>query len=213
MKLIGMLDSPYVRRVAISMQLLGLRFEHQPLSVFSGFEQFRKINPAVKAPTLVCDDGTVLSDSSMILEAIEAFAAPRTLNPKDPVTLAHDLAVVGMSLAACEKTVQLVYERNLRPPKKLHEPWVERITRQLHGAYTWIDQRLEERPLPMGHGGIRQAAVTAGVAWHFTRCMLPNEVLASDYPHLEALSAQAEQLAEFQAAPHGPEAVSSNAAR
>ena len=38
MKLIGMLDSPYVRRVAISMQLLGLRFEHESVSVFRGFE-------------------------------------------------------------------------------------------------------------------------------------------------------------------------------
>jgi len=34
MKLIGMLDSPYVRRVAISMQLLDLRFEHESVSVF-----------------------------------------------------------------------------------------------------------------------------------------------------------------------------------
>ena len=58
MKLIGMLDSPYVRRVAISLQLLGLPFEHQSLSVFSTFDQFRRVNPVVKAPTLVIH-GTV----------------------------------------------------------------------------------------------------------------------------------------------------------
>ena len=39
MKLIGMLDSPYVRRVAICMKLLGLEFEHAPISVFSSFER------------------------------------------------------------------------------------------------------------------------------------------------------------------------------
>jgi transposase len=33
LKLIGMLDSHYARRVAISMRSLGLRIEHQPLSV------------------------------------------------------------------------------------------------------------------------------------------------------------------------------------
>lgn len=38
MKLIGMLDSPFVRRVAISMRLLGLPFEHAAISVFRGFE-------------------------------------------------------------------------------------------------------------------------------------------------------------------------------
>ncbi len=74
MRLIGMLDSPYVRRVAVSLQLLGLRFVHEPLSVFRTFEQFAAINPIVKAPTLVCDDGTVLMDSSLILEYAEVLA-------------------------------------------------------------------------------------------------------------------------------------------
>ena len=38
MQLIGMLDSPYVRRVAISLQLLGLPFEHRSISVFRTFD-------------------------------------------------------------------------------------------------------------------------------------------------------------------------------
>lgn len=61
MRLIGMLDSPYVRRVAVSLQLLGLPFRHESLSVFRAYEQFRAINPVVKAPTLVCADGTAQS--------------------------------------------------------------------------------------------------------------------------------------------------------
>ena len=74
MKLIGMLDSPYVRRTAISLQLLGVPFEHQSLSVFRTYDQFRRINPVVKAPTMVCDDGTVLMDSTLILQYAEVVA-------------------------------------------------------------------------------------------------------------------------------------------
>ena len=70
MQLIGMLDSPYVRRAAISLRCMGLAFEHRSLSVFSHFEPFRAINPVVKAPSLVCDDGTVLMDSTLILSLI-----------------------------------------------------------------------------------------------------------------------------------------------
>ncbi|MEM9163600.1 MAG: glutathione S-transferase N-terminal domain-containing protein, partial [Cyanobacteria bacterium P01_F01_bin.4] len=66
MQLIGMLDSPYVRRVAISLKRLGIPYEHKPLSVFRDFEDFSQINPLVKAPTLVCDDGTMLLDSTLI---------------------------------------------------------------------------------------------------------------------------------------------------
>ena len=65
MRLIGMLDSPYVRRVAISLDLLGIAFQHESISVFSTFEKFSAINPVVKAPTFVCDDGEVLMDSSL----------------------------------------------------------------------------------------------------------------------------------------------------
>ena len=66
-KLVGIMDSPYVRRVAISLELYGVEFESQPLSVFSTFDAFSRINPAVKAPTLVLDNGIRLMDSSLIL--------------------------------------------------------------------------------------------------------------------------------------------------
>src|SRR5438067_287150 len=118
MKLIGMLDSPYVRRVAISLQLLGLEFEHQSLSVFRTFAEFQRINPVVKAPTFVCDDGAVLMDSTLILQYAEALAHPRSLEPSDFPGLQHDLRLIGLALAACEKSVQIVYERGLRPPEK-----------------------------------------------------------------------------------------------
>ena len=81
MQLIGMLDSPYVRRVAISLELLGLPFEHRSISVFRQFDEFSRINPVVKAPSLVCDDGGVLMDSTLIIDYAEALAAPRSLVP------------------------------------------------------------------------------------------------------------------------------------
>jgi glutathione S-transferase len=75
-QLIGMLDSPYVRRVAISLQHLGVPFEHRSISVFRTFDQFQRINPVVKAPTLVCDDGTVLMDSTLIIDYAKRSRRP-----------------------------------------------------------------------------------------------------------------------------------------
>ena len=49
MQLIGMLDSPCVRSVAISPQRLGLLFTHQSVSVLRGFARFEAINPVVEA--------------------------------------------------------------------------------------------------------------------------------------------------------------------
>ncbi len=202
MRLIGMLDSPYVRRVAISLQLLGLRFEHRSVSVFRGFDEFHAINPVVKAPTLLCDDGTVLMDSSVILDYAQALAR-RSLLPGDLATLQLDLRVIGLGLAACDKSVQLIYERALRPAEKQHEPWVTRVTGQLQAALTGLEAEIARRPLATRPAQMTQGAVTAAITWYFIQQMLPQVVPAAQFPALAGFSLAAERLAPFKAAPHG----------
>ena len=194
MKLIGMLDSPYVRRVAISLQLLELPFEHQSLSVFRGFDEFRRTNAVVKAPTLVCDDGTVLMDSTLILQYAEALAG-RSLLPAEPKDLAQALRIVGLALAACEKAVQIVYEHGLRPADKLHQPWIDRVTGQLLAACDALEQAMPT--------GMDQAGVSTAVAWEFIQKMVPEAVPAARYPKLVVFSQAAEAHPAFAAAPHG----------
>jgi glutathione S-transferase len=196
-----MLDSPYVRRVAISFQLLRLPFEHRSISVFRTFDQFRQINPVVKAPSLVCDDGTVLMDSTLILDYAESLAVPRSLMPAGVSERLHALRVIGLALAACEKSVQIIYERNQRPIEKLHQPWVARVTGQLLSAFSGLESELLRRPLT--DRPINQAGITTAVTWHFTQMMLPEVVPKADFPALQGFSAQAELLPEFAAAPHG----------
>ena len=207
MQLIGMLDSPYVRRVAISLQLLGLPFVHRPLSVFRNFDEFHVINPAVKAPTLVCDDGEILMDSTLIIDYAESLAAqanpPRSLRPSKFVELSRMLQIVGLSLAACEKSVQLYYERNLRPPEKQHDPWVRRVTGQLLAACEALEALLRKQPLSTHSTTINQAGVSVAVAWQFIQQMLPDVVPASDHPALCVFSTKVEALPAFKSAPHG----------
>lgn len=203
MKLIGMLDSPYVRRVAISLQLLGLKFEHQSLSVFRGFAEFQQINPVVKAPTFICDDAEVLMDSTLILEYAQALARPRTLLPAGAKELQHELRLIGLALAATEKSVQIVYERSLRPPEKLHEPWMNRVKNQLLAAYGELEAEFAQSPSAPASSNIRQSGVTIAVAWHFTQQMVPDAVPAERFERLAAYSMEAEALPEFRAAPHG----------
>ena len=193
-----MLDSPYVRRAAISLRLLGLAFEHRPISVFRQFDEFSAINPGVKAPTLVCDDGEVLMDSGLILEYAERLAAPRaSLVPTDMRELRHDLRVTGLALAACEKAVQIVYETTLRPAEKQHAWWLERIRGQLGAALTALEAELVRTPLAAGRGAITQAGVTVAVVWEFVQSMLPELVAATAHPALVAHGAAAEALPEF----------------
>ena len=194
MQLIGMLDSPYVRRVAVSLKVLGLPFALDQVSVFRHFDKFQSINPVVKAPSFITDDGVVLMDSNLILEHI-AHLAPRSLMPADRA--AHEIALrrIGLALAACEKTVSIIYERNLRPEEKQHQPWLDRVLGQLLTAY----RALEKEAPPDWFTGeeLMQPEITTAVAWRFTQYNVPELVAAGDFPKLSVLSARAEKLAPF----------------
>ncbi|HEY1900418.1 MAG TPA: glutathione S-transferase [Steroidobacteraceae bacterium] len=203
MRLIGMLDSPYVRRVAISLQLLGLRFEHLAVSVFRGFDEFQAINPVVKAPTLVCYNGTVLMDSGLILDYAQALAR-RSLMPSDLPNLQLDLRVISLGLAACEKSVQIIYERELRPLEKQHAPWVTRVTGQMLAAFDGLEAEVACRPLAASCSQMTQAGVVCAVTWHFAQQMLPELVPLARFPAQAEFSRKAEALVPFQAARHGP---------
>lgn len=198
MKLVGMLDSPYVRRVAISLDLYGVDFVHEPLSVFRSFTEFSRINPVVKAPTLVLDDGTVLMDSSLILDYLEALApADKKLLPQRPTARARDLQILGLALAACEKSVQIVYEHNLRLAEKQHAPWIERVTGQLLAAYTLLDKHLA----PADSEALTQASLTAAVAWSFSQFTVASVVKAAAFPHLQRHAERLEQHPAFKRYP------------
>jgi len=202
MKLIGMLDSPYVRRTAISLRLLKIAFEHRSISVFSAFEQFRQLNPVVKAPTLICEDGTVLMDSALIIDHAERMAG-RSLMPADIPGHRTATRRVGLALVACEKAIQIVYERNLRPAEKQHEPWVDRVRDQLLAAIAALEAEYASQRIEIDEQRIDQATITTAVAWRFTQEMLPTIVGAGDYRALAALGEAAEKLPAFVAAPFG----------
>ena len=198
--LIGMYDSPYTRRVAITAAVLGLSFEHRPLSVFGDFETIEAINPAVKVPTLVVGADGVLSDSGEIIAYLETVAGMKLR----PETAEERLALgrlVALGLTICEKTLQLVYERHLRPAEKQFEPWVERVTRQLHGA---LDEA--ERQLPAGgawiadEGPPSHADIILAVAWRQAKESL-HGIEDGRWPNLVRLSACAENSDAFRSAP------------
>ena len=204
MQLIGMMDSPFVRRVAVSMAVLGIPFEHRSVSVFRHFDQFREINPVVKAPTFIDDDGTQLIDSTLILDYLDQRAAPQErLMPEEATVRRRALHLIGFALAACEKTVQSVYEQKLRPEEKQHAPWLERVRKQLDAAYDTLEHDLAGVGAGQWLCGERltQADITVAVAWRFTQHMLPGAVEPSRYPALTAFSAQAEALPSFLGAP------------
>ena len=200
MKLIGYMDSPYVRRVAIMAQFFGVDYEHTELSVFRDFEALRKINPLVKVPTWVCDDGQVLVESGLIIDYLESVTGSDKLMPSDEVGYIRALNIIGTALVASEKLVQLIYELKHRPEDTQHQPFIDRLQTQLEGALERLESEATGEQWIFGKQ-IFEADVTVAIAWRFAQLQFPDRVPAERYPGLAALSARAEALPEFLACP------------
>lgn len=202
MRLIGMLDSPYVRRVAISMRLLDITFEHRSLSVFRDFESFRAINPLVRVPTLVLDNGTILVDSSIILEHLEELAgASRSLMPQDSMARLASRRLLGIGCVALDKAVSLLYERTQRPERLQHPGWIERNRLQLLSACQMLEQAVEGVPAWLFTDQPLQADLTLAVAWTFISRQVAQDVNVEAYPALKKFTRRAEQHPAFQRYP------------
>lgn len=202
MRVIGMLDSPYVRRTALTLAALEIPFAHEPLSVFRHYNEFAAINPVVKAPTAVTDDGVVLLDSTLIIDyALKVLARDKKLGPADPKLAALDIRLTGLGLAACEKAVQSVYERQLRPAEKQHQPWLDRVAGQLKAALASIEGEIADAYWLLG-SPVSEAGITLAVAGTFISEMVADVVALSEYPHLAALTAKAEAMPLFKAWPY-----------
>jgi len=200
MQLIGMLDSPYVRRVAIALIVAKVPFTHRPISLFRHIDEFSKINPLLKAPTLLTDDGAALMDSNVILDYL-AGCHPRVaaLTPSRAPERVRALRVTGLALTVMEKAVQRHYERALRSVEKRQEPWVDRVMGQLTAGLRALDAELPKSGWISGELGLGD--ITAACPFGFTKRVLADLVETSRYHNLGEFCARAEALEPFRAAP------------
>ena len=201
MQLIGFMDSPYVRRVGVTAQFLGIPYEHRELSIFREYDEFRKINPLVKVPTLICDDGQVLVDSTLIIDYLESLAGGKRMMPADEGNYIRALNVIGTALVAMEKVVQLIYELKQRPEEARHQPWIDRVQQQLGEAVTLLEQAVGDGSGWLFDDEVTQPDISTAITWSFIQLHFPETIVEANFPGLVRFSAQAEALPEFEACP------------
>ncbi len=197
MILIGQYDSPFVRRVGITLALYGLPFEHRPWSVFADGEKVRAFNPLMRVPTLVLDDGEVLFDSTGMIDALDDLAGPeRALCPRSGPLRRQTLSVVALAMGAAEKAVSLFYE--LRLHEQVSAVWAERCRGQILSALAALERDRAARTSPYWFGDVMgHADIAAAVALRFITEAHPGLIDQAGLPALAAHAAGLEALPVF----------------
>jgi glutathione S-transferase len=90
MKLFSLVLSPFAARVRIAIHAKDLPVEIvAPPSDWRTSAEYRKLNPLVRIPVLVLDDGTSLAESGVIVEYLEDAYPELSLRPRSPQDLAR----------------------------------------------------------------------------------------------------------------------------
>ena len=197
--LIGWNQSPYVRRVAISLHIYGIAFEQRRITAWNHYEEVREANPIAKIPALVIEDGTWLTESAAILDYLDCRVGPdRALMPPPSPLRDRTRRIVALATAIMDKGRELTYEVHRRPPELRYEPWAERWDRQLGSAIAGLDGLLES-PYAAGERQT-QADVSAGCAYDMIAGRHPHLLPPGAHPKLDTLAATCRAAPEFQRA-------------
>jgi glutathione S-transferase len=193
--LVGQYDSPFVRRVGVSLRLLGFAYEHDTRSVFGDFESMRRTNPLGRIPSLILDDGEVLIDSAAILDWLDETVGPeRALIPRSGPERRRTLRLIALAAGAIDKAGASAYERIIRPAARRWPEWIARCRTQAAGAVA----ALAAEPWP-ARRSLDQAEITTACMVRYLQMTDPEILDRGRYPTLEALSVRCEARPEFQA--------------
>ncbi len=197
MILIGQYDSPFVRRVAIAMDLQKRRFEHRPWSTFGDASLLAPFNPLRRVPTLVLDDGEALIDSFAILDWLDETSPPGpSLIARQGPERRIALKTCALATGLADKAVSLLYERILH--KDTSAIWIDRCRTQIADVLDVLDADRARRRSAYWFGEtISHADIAVACAIRFTREAHPGLFDPGRWPVLEAHAGRCEALDSF----------------
>lgn len=195
MILIGQYDSPFVRRVGIALTVCNLPFEHRPWSVFGDAEAVRALNPLIRVPVLVLDDGFVITDSHMMLDYLDSLT-PDPLFPRTEPARYRALKVAALATGLADKAVSLFYERRLHA--EISAVWEGRLAAQIGSVLDALEADRADRSGPWWFGDMMgHADIAVACALRFVREAHLGMITPLRHPHLTAHSATCESLPVF----------------
>ena len=197
MILIGQYDSSFVRRVAVALRLYDLPFEHRPWSVFSDGGKVQSVNPLMRVPTLVLDDGDVVIDSASILDHLDGLVSPeRRLLPQAGPERRRVLKTMALATGLADKGVSLFYELHLHDAPSAS--FVERCRVQISAALAALEAERAAKPEKFWFGRITHADIAVACAWRHVSEAHPGLIDPAAYPALAAHAAAMEAMPVFQ---------------
>jgi glutathione S-transferase len=199
MILVGQFDSPVTRRVAVTLHHYGIPFSRDTSSIFGDAAHVQTINPLIRIPALILDDGEVLIDSAAIIDHLDETVGPaRAMIPPSGDERRQILQATALGMGCFEKAVALFYEGYFHPAAHVSAAWQSRCENQLAAGLAALEARAGR---PWLHGdALTHADVMIACTIGYLNLRLPRAFPPGAFPKLEALATTCEAMPAFVAA-------------
>lgn len=175
--------SPYARKARIVLIEKGIAFEAIEVSP----ERLSSQNPLGKVPTLVMNDDTVLFDSCVIVETIDAlFPTPRLI-PEPVLERAAVRRWEALADGVCDVAIPFLIDSR-RPPAQKDTERSSKFLGKIRASLTYLEHVLAGRKFLHGEQfSLADIAVSSMIG--YLKLRLP-ELLEEGYPDIKRYASE-----------------------
>jgi glutathione S-transferase len=196
MKLIGSVNSPYVRKVRVVLAEKKLDYEFELANVWGADTLIHQSNPLGKVPCLIMEDGSPMYDSRVIAEYLDTLTPVCKLLPPNGRDRADVKVWEALSDGVLDAAVLVRLEHTQRPAEQQSAAWIARQMGKVHAGLAVMSANLGESPFCRGnHYTLADVAVGCCLGW--LRFRFPEIDWRGDYANLARLYDKLSERASF----------------
>lgn len=198
MKLLGSLNSPYVRKVRVVMAEKKLDYELVLEDVWADDTIIQQHNPLGKIPCLIMDDYGSLFDSRVIVEYLDTLSPVGRLLPQSGRERATTKAWEAIADGVMDASWVINNEYTRRPLEQQSPELIKRQEGKIYAALKYMEKELSsDAPFCTGIT-ISLADIAVGCALGYIDLRFPEITWRNDYEKLAALMERLSTRPSFQ---------------
>ena len=182
MKLIGTLQSPYVRKARTALIEKQISFDFILTELGASDDIAPKFNPLAKVPCLILDNGEAIYDSSVIVDYADSLTTSEKLIPDNSYERMQVKRWEALADGVMDAAVLVRLEAR-RPAAQQSDSWVATQMTKILSGLKMMSEQLGDREFCHGNS-LTLADIATGCALGWLLVKFPDIEWQKDYPNL-----------------------------
>ena len=201
MKLLGTVGSPYARKVRIVANEKKINYDDVTASPSDPNSGIETANPLGKIPILICDDGSTLYDSSVIVEYLDGVGVGEKLIPDIFADRIQVKRWESLGDGIADATVEIVHDQRMPIAEQRGEILYTKQKKKIDNGLATMEIELGSQLFCYGNS-FTLADIACGVTLGYLDHALPQFNWRKTHPNLSLLDKRLAERETFSGTKH-----------